>query len=174
MAKVNNEDQLGPRGPKDAPSSSGSAPVTARYHDTGPVHLDFHRALNGTIRFLRETYGLEVLDETFRRMARDVYRSLRERLHQGDAEALVDHWVRYFEREGGVFRVERTEGEIRLTVESCPAIAYLRRQGLAIDPAFCRQTVVMNEALAEGSPFEIETRILGEGRCVQVIRRKGP
>ena len=42
-----------------------------RYGETGNVHLDFHRTTNGTITYLRERYGIEMLDEILRRTARE-------------------------------------------------------------------------------------------------------
>lgn len=143
-----------------------------RYRETGQVHLDFHRTTNGTIAYLREEYGLAFLDETFRRMAQDVYRSIREDLMRGDPAQLVEHWTYYFDREGGEYSLERSEGETRFAVNRCPAVAHLQACGIEPDPAFCRQTSVVNAALAEGTPFEIETQVLGGGRCVQTIRRR--
>ena len=87
---------------------------------------------------------------------------------------MAAHWAYYFDRDGGECEIERTGDEIRMTVRRCPAIAYLESRGLTVDPDFCRQTVVMNDALAEGSPFEITTEVLGGGRCVQTIRRRQP
>ncbi len=55
-----------------------------RYKETGQVHMDFHRTTNGTIAYLRKTYGEEFLDAVFRRTARDVYRSIRQDLLRGD------------------------------------------------------------------------------------------
>ena len=43
-----------------------------RYKETGEVHMDFHRTTNGTIAYLRKTYGEKFLDEVFRRTAQDV------------------------------------------------------------------------------------------------------
>jgi predicted ArsR family transcriptional regulator len=143
-----------------------------RYRDSGPLHLDFHRTTNGTIAYLRKQHGEEFLKETFRRTARDVYRAIREDLARGNAEPLVEHWSYYFDREGGEYTIERSDETIVLRVAKCPAIAYLQSRGIEIDPAFCLQTVVVNEALAEESPFEIITEVLGKGRCVQTIRRK--
>jgi hypothetical protein len=146
-----------------------------RYRETGEIHLDFHRCTNGTIAYLRDNYGREFLDETFCRMARDVYRAIREDLARGDPEHLVEHWTYFFDREGGRYTLERNEGEIRLVVHQCPAIAYLNSRGIPVDPDFCRQTVVINESLAEGTPFDVTTEVLGGGRCVQTIRRRtGP
>jgi hypothetical protein len=143
-----------------------------RYRETGEVHIDFHRSTNGTIAYLRDKYGREFLDETFRRTAHDVYRAIHEDLAQGNPEHLVEHWTYYFDREGGQYTLERTDDEIRFTVHRCPAIAYLQSRGIAVDPDFCRQTVVINDTLAEGTPFEVKTEVLGGGRCVQTIRRR--
>ena len=145
-----------------------------RYQETGQMHLDFHRSLNGTIAYLRKTHGQAFVDAAFRRTAHSVYRAIREDLARGDPEHLVEHWRHFFDREGGVYRLERDDGEIRFTVDRCPAIAYLKENGIEIDPAFCRGTVVLNEALAEGTPFEITTNVLGDGKCVQTIRRAQP
>ena len=142
-----------------------------RYRDAGQVHLDFHRTTNGTIGYLRRKYGRAFLDETFRRTARDVYRSIREDLLKGDTSQLLEHWSYYFDREGGRYSIDRNGDEIRMTVHECPAIAYLKKRGIEIDPDFCRQTIVINEAFAESSPFEITTDVIGDGRCVQTLRR---
>jgi hypothetical protein len=145
-----------------------------RYQETGQVHLDFHRTLNGTIAYLRKTHGQGFVDEVFRRTARDVYRAIHEDLKRGDPEHLVRHWTWFFDREGGQCEIERSGDEIRLVVRRCPAIAYLKERGLEVDPGFCRGTAVMNDALAEGTPFRITTEILGDGRCVQTVRRVRP
>ena len=133
--------------------------------------MDFHRTTNGTIAYVREKYGEEFLAGIFRRTAHDVYRAIREDLMRGDPEHLVEHWMHFFNREGGEYTIDREGDEIRMTVHRCPAVAYLMERGIEIDPAFCRQTVVINQALAEGTPFEITTEVLGGGRCVQTIRR---
>ncbi len=145
-----------------------------RYRDTGQVHLDFHRTTNGTIAYLRKTYGLDFLDAVLKRFACGVYRSIREDLQRGDPVQLVEHWAYYLEREGGDYLIERQPGLIRLTIRRCPAVAYLRERGIKPDPAFCRQTSVVNAALAEGSPFGITTEVVGDGQCIQTLRRVRP
>lgn len=143
-----------------------------RYQETGEVHMDFHRTTNGTIAYVRNKYGRDFLDETFRMTARDVYRSIHDDLKRGDTSQLVKHWTYFMEREGGEFTLEEGDDEIRMTVERCPAIAYLQERGIDIDPDFCRQTVVVNQTLGEETPFEISTEVLGDGKCVQTIRRR--
>lgn len=143
-----------------------------RYRETGAVHMDFHRTTNATIAYLRERYGQDFLDDVLRRTARDVYASIRADLLRGETAQLVEHWRYFFDREKADYEIEETGGAIRLTVHKCPAIAYLERRGIPVDPAFCRQTIVINQALAEGSRFDIDTEILGAGRCVQTIKAR--
>ena len=142
-----------------------------RYKETGEVHMDFHRTTNGTIAWLRKTHGEKFLDDVFRHTAQEVYRSIHEDLKRGDTAQLVEHWTYFFDREKGEYSLERDGETVRLVVRKCPAIAYLQSRGIEVDPSFCRQTVVMNQAWSEGTPFEISTEVLGGGRCVQTVRR---
>lgn len=148
--------------------------MSLRYQETGAVHLDFHRTTNGTIAYLRKHYGLRFLDGVFERTARDVYRSIRRDLKRGDPKQLLKHWTYFFDREKGRYKIDRKGDTVRMTVRRCPAIAYLKKRGIKIDPAFCRQTVVINRALAKGTPFDIVTDVLGDGRCVQTLGRRRP
>lgn len=142
-----------------------------RYKETGEVHKDFYRTLNGTISYIRNKYGERLLKSTFRRTARYVYRAIKEDLLKGDPEQLVEHWTYFLDREDGQYSIERSENEIRMIVHKCPAVSYLVEKGIEVDPCFCLQTSVCNEVLAEGSPFEITTEVTGEAQCVQTIRR---
>jgi len=143
-----------------------------RYAETGEVHLDFHRIMNGTIAYLRKNYGEAFLDEILRTVAHKVYRAIHDDLKRGDPEHLVQHWTWFMDREGGEYELKREGGQIRMIVRRCPAVNYLKKRGIPLDPAFCRQTVVVNEAWAEGTPFEITTEVVGCGKCVQTIRRR--
>lgn len=145
-----------------------------RYRETDNVHLDFHRTMNGTIAYLRQHYGIAVLDETLRRTAREVYREIRADLLAGNPEHLLEHWTYFLTRDGGEFTVERSADEIRMTVHRCPAAGYLRDHGIPLDPAFRRQTTVLNEAFGEGTPFEVTTEVIDDLRYVQTIRKRAP
>lgn len=142
-----------------------------RYKDEGNVHLAFHGANNACIKYIREKYGIDALKELFRRVAKDVYQDIHERLKKGDAEALAEHWKYYLHRENADFSIEKVKNALVLRILKCPAVSYLREHGLQPDPAFCEQTRMVNQALSEGTPFTIVTKVLGEGRCIQTIRR---
>ncbi|NLL84050.1 MAG: hypothetical protein GX230_07405 [Lentisphaerae bacterium] len=146
--------------------------VKLRYCESGPLHLDFHRTTNGTIAYIREKYGVEFLREIIRRTAHDVYRAIHEDLKRGDPEHLVAHWQHFMEREEADFTISRDGEEITMVVRRCPAYAWVLKRGIVPDEAFCEQTIALNNAFAEGTPFEITTKVTGEGMCVQTIRRR--
>ncbi len=143
-----------------------------RYRETGPLHKDFHRSMNGTLSYLRRRYGVGMIDEILRRTARDVYRSIRTDLMAGNAESLVEHWTYFLDREGGDFTVERDADTVRVIVPRCPAADYLARNKIPIDESFRRQTTVLNEALCEDTPFEVTTEVLDDFRYVETLRRR--
>lgn len=149
-----------------------SGPKPLRYQETGNVHLDFHGATNTTIDFIIDRYGIDVLNEIFSKVARNVYVDIHTNLKNGNAEELVRHWQYFFERENGDFTIEADEDEITLIVRKCPAYLHVKKIAPSVSTHFCDQTVKTNEALAEGTPFSIETTITGEASCRQVIRRR--
>ena len=62
--------------------------------------------------------------------------------------------------------------EIILTVNRCTAYEHVRKLVGNVSPNFCDQTIKTNEALAEDTPYEIKTEILGEAACRQTIRKR--
>jgi hypothetical protein len=144
-----------------------------RYRETGELHLDFHGTTNATINFISNNFGEKALHEIFFAMGQKVYKSIYEKLKQGDASELVEHWQYFFTREKGVFQIKETDGTIVLEVSECPAVRQLLKLGLTPSPLFCSQTILVNEALCEGTPFESRTEITGCGKCHQTISKRG-
>jgi predicted ArsR family transcriptional regulator len=145
---------------------------TLRYQEDGNVHLDFHGAVNTTIDFIVERYGIEVLHEIFAKVGKHVYRDLRQHMLDGDPNEMVRHWRHFFDRENADYDIAVGEDEIVLTVRRCTAYHHVARIAPAVSPFFCDQTSKVNEAIAEGSAYRIYTEITGPGACRQVIRRR--
>jgi hypothetical protein len=143
-----------------------------RYAEEGEVHLDFHGATNTTVDFIIGKFGLAAMDEIFRKVGKDVYRSIHEDLIAGDTRQLVAHWRHFFTHENCDYDVEVGEAEIVLTVRRCTAWHHVAKLVGTPSDHFCDQTSRTNEAMAEGSPFAIDTTITGPGACRQVIRRR--
>ncbi len=142
-----------------------------RYQEEGNVHLDFHGAVNTTIDFIVTRYGIETLHEIFRRVGTDVYQDLRRHLLAGDRDELVRHWRHFFTREGAEFDIAVDGDAIVMTVRRCPAWHHVAKIHGTVSAQFCDQTRVVNDAMADGTPFAVDTIITGPGSCRQVIRR---
>ena len=143
-----------------------------RYAEEGEVHLDFHGATNTTVDFIIGKFGLDALNEIFRKVGKDVYRSIHEDLIAGDTDQLVAHWRHFFTRENCDYDIDVGDDEIVLTVRHCTAWHHVAKLVGTPSAHFCDQTSRTNEAMAEGSPFAIDTTITGPGACRQVIRRR--
>ena len=143
-----------------------------RYYDKGNVHMDFHGATNTTIEFIIKNYGIEIMNDIFSKVGKDVYQDLHLHIKNGDIEVLAEHWKHYFNREGADFNIEIKNDEIILTVHRCAAYEHVKKLNGFVSAHFCDQTIKTNEAMAKGTSFEIETEILGEASCRQVIRRR--
>ncbi|MDB5474331.1 MAG: hypothetical protein JWP99_1634 [Devosia sp.] len=143
-----------------------------RYGEEGNVHLDFHGATNTTIDFIVERYGVEVLHQILAKVGKEVYKDLRQHLLDGDPGEMARHWQHFFARENADFDIAVGEDEIVLTVRHCPAYEHVARIGPSVSPHFCDQTIKVNEAIAEGSAYLIDTVITRPGACRQVIRRR--
>lgn len=143
-----------------------------RYQEEGNVHLDFHGAVNTTIDFIVNRYGVEVLHEIFAKVGRHVYVDLRRNMLEGNPGEMVRHWRHFFDREDADYDIDVGEDEIVLTVRRCTAYHHVAKIAPAVSPHFCDQTSKVNDAIAEGSPYRIDTEITGPGACRQVIRRR--
>lgn len=151
---------------------SGPGDKPLRYEEDGNVHMDFHGAVNTTIEFIVSRYGIEAMHEIFSTVGKDVYQDIRGHLMAGDANELVKHWRHFFEREHADYDIAVGDDTIILTVRRCPAWHHVKKIAPRVSPFFCDQTTVTNRAMAEGTPFAVETTVTGEGACRQVIRRR--
>ena len=143
-----------------------------RYRETGELHKDFHGGMNLAVEYVGQRYGREGLRAVLRSTAQQVYRSIYEKLKAGDWSELLEHWQYFMEREGADYSLEVTDEAVVMTVKTCPAVAHLHKLGLRPSKFFCEQTILLNEAWCEHTPFEAVTEITGDGSCVQMIRRR--
>lgn len=143
-----------------------------RYRETGELHKDFHGALNTTVDYVVGKYGRDALREIFRRVGREVYRSIHAKLQAGDPSELVEHLRYFYAREQADFRLTVESDAIVLEVFQCPAVEHLRRLGITPSPCFCDQTIEVNAGLCENTPWTTATEVLAPGRCRQCFTRQ--
>ncbi len=140
-----------------------------RYKDTGEVHKDFHGATNTTINYIVDKFGEDAMKIIFERVGKNVYKSIRTGLLNNDPLELKEHLQYYFDRENGEYSLEEIENGFIFVVNKCPAIEHIKKLGLKLSPYFCLQTIEVNNALCEGTPWQCKTEITGEGTCRQIF-----
>lgn len=143
-----------------------------RYKCTGEVHRDFHASVLDGVNYLLDNFGEADTRKVLEKTASGVYRTMHEALVAGDKTELLEWWRYYLDREGGAYALEETADGAVLTVSVCPAQAHLGKRGIAGGRRTCWATRVLNEALCEGSPFEILVEETGDASCRQTLRRK--
>lgn len=143
-----------------------------QYRCTGEVHRDFHASVLDGVNYLIDNFGEEAAKRVLRRTATEVYRTMHEGLRHGDKTELLEWWRYYLDREGGKYRLEETPEGAILTVENCPAQAHLAKRGISGGKRTCWATMILNDALCEGSPYEIVLEETGDASCRQILRRK--
>ena len=143
-----------------------------RYQEDNELHLDFHGTTNTTLNYIVEHYGVQTLKEILRKTGRDVYKSIHEKLQQGDASELLEHLNWFFHREKGKFQLTVDENKITFEVFECPAVRHLRKLGLEPSPHLCLQTSEVNAGMCEDSPWSSEVQVISEGHCIQTFVRE--
>ncbi len=144
-----------------------------RYQEDNELHRDFHGTTNTTLDYIAANYGVDALKGILRATGRNVYKSIHDKLAKGDASELVEHLNWFYFREDARYQLTVQPDEIRLEVFECPAIRHLKKLGLKVSSHCCLQTSEVNAGMCEGTPWETETSVLGEGHCIQVFKRKG-
>lgn len=143
-----------------------------RYKDTGELHMDFHGATNTTINYIVENFGKEALTEIFSCVGKDVYKSIRDGLMNDDPSELIEHLKYYLDREHGEYSLTENKDGFVLDVTKCPAVAHVKKLGLELSKHFCCQTIDVNNAMCDGTPWQCETEIIEEGVCRQTFSRR--
>ena len=110
--------------------------------------------------------------DSFKKVGNDVYKDIKDHIKNGNIKMLAKHWQHFFDRENADYNISINDEEIILTVNRCTAYEHVRKLVGNVSPNFCDQTIKTNEALAEDTPYEIKTEILGEAACRQTIRKR--
>jgi predicted ArsR family transcriptional regulator len=143
-----------------------------RYQENNELHPDFHGTTNTTLTYIAEHFGVDVLKMLLRKTGRDVYKSIHDKLAQGDASELIEHLNWFFYRENGRYILSVDENEITLEVLECPAIRHLEKLGLPLSPYICLQTSEINAGMCENTPWTSSVEKVGEGHCIQKFRKE--
>ena len=134
-----------------------------------PVHKDFQILMSFLIKYLRENHGEESLEIFFKEASKYIYEPLIKRIKKNGLAEMREHLKRNFSNENGKFNLEYKNNKIIFKVKKCPAIWYMKNNGIKIDSFFCKtSTEIVNKAIAKecGYNFSVEYD-QDNGKCVQ-------
>lgn len=147
-------------------------PEEMRYCSQGEVHADFHGSTYTGLKYLKDHFGMTAVDEVLTSVARNVYRSIYERLQRGDSSELLCFWRYYLTREQCDFTLtENPDGTAELELRECPALRQLRKEHITDRELICYATDKLNQLWCENSPFTLTVEHLDSG-CRQILSKK--
>jgi len=124
--------------------------------DNPYLHRDFHGALSGGIEYLHRHFGAHFVRRYLRQFAASFYCLLTEDLKKRGLVALKEYFEKVYQLEGGQAQFNFSEDELKITVEACPAVTHLRKNGYAVAELFFETTRTVNETICEGTLFVAE------------------
>ena len=132
------------------------------------VHKDFHGCLSFGLKFLAENYGPAEVEAYLRRVARNVYAPLIQRLRNQGLPALAVHCRRIMTLEDADFRLYADDDVLILEIRDCPAISHVKTHGYEIAPNFCESTRIINDDISRRAGYSASVEYdQALGRCTQ-------
>ncbi len=134
-------------------------PKQTMHRDAGDnryLHRDFHGALSAGIDYLHEHYGEEAVRAYLWQFARAFYAPLTTALQERGLVAMEEHFRQLYDLEEGVVSIARTDDDLRIDVDACPAVTHMRAQGYTVARLFRETTDTVNRAICDGTPFTAE------------------
>lgn len=134
------------------------------------LHKDFHGYHNFILNYVERKWGREFLNDGLRRIGRNVYVPIAERLANEGLPFFADYWRELFEIEGGQCDIELQADRLTLRVRECPAVAYITSKQWPLASSFCAHTRIVNEQICDAAGYECRVECDQEnGSCVQVF-----
>lgn len=124
--------------------------------DNPYLHKDFHGALSGGVEYLHRHFGADSVRKYLRQFASSFYRPLSEDLKKRGLVALKEYFEKVYQLEGGQAQFNLSEDELKITVEACPAVTHMRKNGYPVAELFSETTRTVNETICEGTLFAAE------------------
>jgi len=126
--------------------------------DNKYLHKDFHIGLNFGIGYIAKLHGDSAVVVYLREYASVFHKPLKDAVAQYGLVALEDYFRKLYETEEAADDIlfERSEDELKIFIEKCPAITHIRKSGNEIAPMFIETTRTVNEEIVQGSPYAFE------------------
>lgn len=138
------------------------------------IHKDFHGAFSICLDYLKDNFGQEVMQNYLRRMAKNVYHPLIEKLKRKGLKVLEEHWREIFDLENGKYSISYRDNKLILKVKKCPAVSHILKMRYKLSDSFCESTRIVNETICEEAGYRCSLELGNKkGTCEQRFWKKG-
>ena len=127
-----------------------------RASDNEYFHKAFHGSMNKGISYLEETYGEDHVRAYLTKFTNDFYHPVATAAKKKGLAAIEEKILDSYTKEHALDAVhtELTEECLSVTVDYCPAEAFLKSVGVKLSPLYYLSTEVVMETLAKNSGFQ--------------------
>ena len=150
--------------------------VRKRPSENKYLHLGFHISLNEGLHYIADTYGSDAVDAYLCLLADRYYSPLSADLRDKGPAAMAAHLTALYtvEERAEVLHLEQTDSELRVRVDACPAVSYIKSQGAQPGPHFGKTTSILYARIAEnaGYAFELDAYDPETGRAAYRFMKK--
>ena len=144
--------------------------ITRKSKDNVYLPLEFHGELSGQIDYIEEQYGEEAVREYLKQFASVMYAPVKQQLREQGLIALKERFERVYKLERGKIKIDYSEDQMTVEVESCPAVTFMRNNGLTVAQLFYETIKTTYEVICEGTSFAVELLVYDEFTGHAVIR----
>jgi len=149
--------------------------VDRRAGDNKYLHREFHNYMSMGVDYLGRHFGRETVERYLTRFAHNYYSPLIGSIRERGLAILEDFIRRTYETEDApeVLHMERTEDELKVRVDTCPAVRYLKKAGWEPSPWYPLTTETVMRTIAEesGCAFVMGTYDPSTGAASYTFRR---
>ena len=116
-------------------------------------HRDFHGIFSLGIDYLLERYGVASVVEYLRRFTIHFYAPLIETIREKSLDAVADAFLKIYGEENSLaqLRLERSDRELWVYMNQCPAVTYMRENGVIPSRCFSLTSSVPWETICQAA-----------------------
>lgn len=141
-------------------ASDNAVIVDIKSEDNKYLHRDFHLLGDNALTYCAESFGEAKLVDFLRRFTKEYYAPLITDIQKGGLSVLAKWFERKYELEEAseVLHIDLSENSLTVTVDKCPAIAFMQTLGKKPSKYYIEETRTVYETIANecGYSFNLE------------------
>ena len=151
--------------------------IDRKASDNKYLHRDFHVTADNGITYVGKKYGDDAVKEYLTQYAKSFYKLLVEEVKKDGLKALEKNFINVYEKEkwSENLRTELTEDSLKVTVNKCPAVTYMKSIGHNVSKWYKETTYTTYKVLADMCNLDFEVKYYNEedgGTEFVFMRRK--